>query len=165
MANQYISTDALHGAYIAHHGSKGMKWGVRRYQNEDGTYTELGKERRRKGDKSGKYFERDKQGKSPAESIAGYVNTISRESGNIGRTLSSKKVERKNDSKIKQMSDAELRDRVNRLNLEKQYRYLTAEDTARGRVTASDILSVFGSIAAIGSSGVAIYAELKKLKG
>ena len=28
---------------LYHHGIKGQKWGVRRYQNKDGTYTELGK--------------------------------------------------------------------------------------------------------------------------
>lgn len=32
--------------YLAHHGIKGQKWGVRRFQNEDGTYTEEGKRRR-----------------------------------------------------------------------------------------------------------------------
>lgn len=31
--------------YLAHHGIKGQKWGVRRYQNDDGTYTEAGKKR------------------------------------------------------------------------------------------------------------------------
>lgn len=31
---------------LYHHGIKGMKWGVRRYQNEDGTYTDAGKKRR-----------------------------------------------------------------------------------------------------------------------
>lgn len=31
--------------YIAHHGIKGQKWGVRRYQNADGTLTEAGKKR------------------------------------------------------------------------------------------------------------------------
>ena len=29
--------------YLAHHGIKGMKWGVRRYQNEDGSLTTAGK--------------------------------------------------------------------------------------------------------------------------
>lgn len=31
--------------YLAHHGIKGMKWGVRRYQNYDGTLTAAGKAR------------------------------------------------------------------------------------------------------------------------
>lgn len=29
--------------YLAHHGIKGQRWGIRRYQNEDGSLTELGK--------------------------------------------------------------------------------------------------------------------------
>ena len=31
--------------YLAHHGIQGQKWGVRRYQNEDGTLTDAGKKR------------------------------------------------------------------------------------------------------------------------
>lgn len=33
-------------SYLAHYGIKGMKWGVRRYQNKDGSYTAAGKRRR-----------------------------------------------------------------------------------------------------------------------
>lgn len=31
--------------YLAHSGIRGMKWGIRRYRNEDGTLTEAGKKR------------------------------------------------------------------------------------------------------------------------
>lgn len=34
-----------YGDCLAHHGIKGQKWGVRRYQNEDGTLTTEGKKR------------------------------------------------------------------------------------------------------------------------
>lgn len=35
---------------LIHAGVKGMRWGVRRYQNEDGTLTPAGKKRYSKGD-------------------------------------------------------------------------------------------------------------------
>ena len=31
---------------LAHHGVKGQKWGVRRYQNSDGSLTAAGKKRK-----------------------------------------------------------------------------------------------------------------------
>ena len=44
-----ISLSLVHaddeGAYLAHHGVKGQRWGVRRFQNPDGSLTEKGKRR------------------------------------------------------------------------------------------------------------------------
>lgn len=40
--------------WLAHHGIKGMKWGVRRFENPDGTLTEAGKKRYEKDEKDEK---------------------------------------------------------------------------------------------------------------
>ena len=37
----YVTT--INDNYLAHHGVKGMKWGVRRYQNKDGGLTYAGR--------------------------------------------------------------------------------------------------------------------------
>ena len=46
--------------YLSHHGIKGQKWGVRRYQNADGSLTEAGKKREyKKSLRSDKKIRRD----------------------------------------------------------------------------------------------------------
>jgi len=41
----YVGAIVCDPNYLAHHGIKGQKWGVRRFQNEDGSLTPAGKER------------------------------------------------------------------------------------------------------------------------
>ena len=43
MVNNYYFN--LDDDYISHHGILGMKWGIRRYQNKDGSLTDEGRKR------------------------------------------------------------------------------------------------------------------------
>lgn len=63
---------SIHDYYISHHGVKGQKWGIRRYQNPDGTLTEEGKKRYEKIkskydlDEKNKTFSTDRSAKKQA---------------------------------------------------------------------------------------------------
>lgn len=58
---------------LEHFGIKGMKWGVRRFQNEDGSYTDAGKKRRGifgdVKDKYNKYRKKRKRNKKIANEL------------------------------------------------------------------------------------------------
>ena len=51
MSMYYIGSVPFGQSDIQHFGVKGMKWGVRRYRNEDGTLTAMGKARYEKAQK------------------------------------------------------------------------------------------------------------------
>lgn len=82
---------------LYHYGIKGMKWGVRRYQNEDGSLTSAGKKRQEKRDKrAGKYDDR----------AAKYQREIDELQSKKYRSHRVKKLEKKRD---KNLENAELK--------------------------------------------------------
>ena len=133
---------------LYHWGIPGMHWGQRRYQNADGSLTEEGKIR------YGKYSELNNSQRKEADRISkakteagNSAANIARSGADIARMYKNKSTK---DSPSKTMSDAELRERINRMNLERQYDMLTGADTRRGAEVAEKILLTTGSLVTIG---------------
>lgn len=132
---------------LKHHGILGMKWGVRRFQNKDGSLTPEGKKRLSSGS------ENTRRG-----------SEIAREGSNLARSIGSiRDTSSKQD--LSTMSDNELKDRVNRLNMEQQYSRLSASaNTSVGQQYTESILGASGSVLAITSSALAIALSVKQLR-
>ena len=62
------------------------------------------------------------------------------------------------------MSDAELRARINRLQMEKQYSDLSGADIARGKQVAKTIMKVATTVAAVTTTGLTIYNNVDKIR-
>lgn len=96
--------------YIQHHGVKGQRWGVRRYQNKDGSLTSAGKKRRSMSQIVGDIREARKQ-------------KLARDAEENEKRLAEQRQKDLSEDKLsaKDMSDAELKSRIERLRLEQSY--------------------------------------------
>ena len=126
---------------LYHHGVVGMKWGVRRYQNKDGSLTNAGK--RHYGTKAN--FEKVQAAKKAAAK-ANSKQAVARRKANERtaaevakyRKKAGIKDEKPEDTKPKkktmnEMSDDELMTAINRKRLEQQYVQLNPAKVSKGK--------------------------------
>lgn len=170
---------------LYHFGIKGMKWGVRRYQNKDGSLTSAGKKRysdnpsdlsddelksrvqRLNLEKTYRNLKKGSSGSSNLERTKKTVDAASKiveESKKISRDA--KKSARK-PMDLSKMTDQELRDRINRFNLEKQYRDIFDtgnETTSKGQKFVDDILDGAGTVLTLTGSALSLALAIKELK-
>lgn len=131
--------------HLEHHGIKGQKWGVRRFQNKNGTWTSLGKKIRRAKEKRTTEAENKKK-LERAQAISGgdprlikkYMNT---------------------------MTDKELQQAIQRASMRSNVNRLGKESGAlnTGTQALRDVLSTAGSVVAIGTTAVLAYDTYDKL--
>lgn len=162
---------------LYHHGVKGMKWGIRRYQNKDGTLTSAGKKRMYRelfdmedsSDKAKKKYHTDankwvkedlQRSRKLTESSRNLVNDTKRM---VDASTKNRKVPKMD---LSNMSDQDMRNAINRACLEKQYNDMfNPQKEAKGREFASRILDTAGNVLAITGSALSIALAIKELRG
>ena len=145
--------------YLAHYGIKGMKWGVRRYQNYDGTLTDTGKKhisaRASSSKRRGRFIKKiGSNTKILDKQMGATISSIGEAVENRGKEYSRFR-DRDIAKKAKLLSDDELKKNVYRMNLERQYRSLMKDDMDagsdfvynKGKETVKDVLAVVGPLA------------------
>ena len=138
---------------LKHYGIKGMKWGVRRFQNKDGSLTADG--RKRYGSEDLKSMQKQvNQGKNVVDGVK-----------KTRAKAAEKQTEKKIRDDLSKMSDRELRDIVNRLNMEERYmQVMKSRDVVTGKSKVDKILDYAGTALTIGGSALSIMVAMKELQ-
>ena len=163
---------------LYHFGIRGMHWGIRRYQNPDGTLTEAGKKRYEREVRRNEQKPKDKRVKE--ESLKDPTKWVKDDITNTKNVVDSsktmvedlKKFERATNIKKKKqpldlsnMTDDELRKKINRELLERQYNQVfNDEDVSRGHEFISQIFDIGGSVLGVTASALGIALAIQQLR-
>lgn len=144
---------------LTHHGIKGMRWGIRRYQNKDGTLTAKGKKRYSAEMEKLKEKERVLKNKQRTQAKIDRLLKKSQELDELEKSLDPKKKSVQDGSeptsksvssktklpKVDSLSNDELNILVTRLRNEQQYKKyvsdLEKEQISRGKKIVDKILN------------------------
>lgn len=152
---------------LSHAGIKGMKWGVRRYQNKDGTLTPEGRKRYLATD--GKTL--TKAGKKKFENKDGSLNEKGKQMYKAMEENRGKEKERVlNSRSAKELYDnahlfttQELQTAYNRLQLEKNIKSLAPKEVDKGEEYANRMIKTGNKISEFAEMGTRLYNNVAKI--
>jgi len=134
---------------LYHYGVLGMKWGIRRYQNKDGSLTSEGAKRYQKSDNKVKNEKQKSERKTKSE-----------------EQVNSERQKRSDSKNRGTLSDDELRVKINRLKMERELRELTDKEVSPGKKFTYDIVSNVGkTVLTTALTGAALYAAYSVVSG
>ena len=168
---------------LRHHGIKGQKWGIRRFQNKDGSLTPAGKKRYDDGEGSYNYGKdsgnrkvvrvpkgsNDNNYESTLNKVksAGKIVDEMKKYSNSSQKSNDPNMERRIRKSITELSDKELQQRVNRLNMEDNYTRMMMhrENLERGESFVNKALNVSSTALQGAAAALTIAMMVKQLKG